>query len=83
MKQRDIWKARAKELASANPSEVSESQETAWGEYKQLRNKINNLKGSEEINYKKGKIEENIHDTAKVWKFTKLFMNWKTTGTPS
>ena len=31
MKQRDFWKARAKELASANPSEVSESQETAWG----------------------------------------------------
>ena len=83
MKQRDSWKVKAKELASANPGEVSEDQEKAWGEFKKLRNKINNLKGFEEDNFKREKIEEHKHDSAKVWKFTKSFMNWKSTGTPS
>ena len=83
MSQRDAWKAKAKELAVANPGEVSEEQAFAWGEYKKLRNKINNVKVSEEVNFKREKIEENKNDSAKVWKCTKTFMNWKSTGTPS
>ena len=83
MKQRDIWKAKAKKLALDNPMDVSEDQVTAWGEFKKLRNKINNLKGLEEVIYKKEKIQENVQDSAKVWKLTKIFMNWKSTGTPT
>ena len=83
MKERDKWKTKAKNLAVANPGEASEEQRFAWSEYKKYRNKINNKKGFEERNYKKDKIEENIHDSAKVWNSTKTFMNWKSTGTPS
>ena len=82
MKQRDLWKAKAKALANANPGGC-EAQEAAWGEYKRLRNKINNVKGNEENSYKKEKIEEVAHDSAKVWKCTKTFMKWKSPGTPS
>ena len=83
MKERDTWKQRAKKLATANPGLATAEQYQAWGEYKKLRNKINNLKGTEENEFKKKKIEDNIKDTAKVWRFTKMFMNWKSTGSPS
>ena len=83
MKQRDSWKAKAKELATVSPDCATEEQKAAWGEYKILRNKINNMKGKEERLYKQKKVEENIEDTAKVWKVTKTFMGWKTTGSPT
>ena len=83
MTQRDLWKAKAKALASANPAEVTVEQEAAWGEFKKLRNKINNLKRSDEDVYKRERIQENLQDSAKVWKTTKTFMNWKTPGTPT
>ena len=83
MRQRDSWKAKAKELRAASPDLVSEEQKKAWGEYKKIRNKINNRKGSEEAEFKRRKIKENINDTAKVWKISKTFMNWKSTGTPT
>ena len=82
MDQRDRWKDKAKELAAAGV-DASEEQVKAWGEYKRLRNRINNLKDSEEDRYKRGKIEENKDDSAKVWKLAKAFMNWKATGCPS
>ena len=80
--QRDVWKAKAKALTATNFA-TSEAHETAWGEFKKYRNKINNLKGMEEAEYKREKIEENIHDSVKVWKSTKTFMKWKSPGTPS
>ena len=83
MKERDTWKKKAKQLATDNPGQVTAEQHKAWVEYKKIRNKINNLKRSEEIEFKKNKIEENIDDSAKVWKLTKSFMDWKTTGTPT
>ena len=83
MKERDCWKAKAKELASLDQGQVSEDQKVAWGEYKRLRNRINNTKGMEEEIFKKEKIKENIGDTAKVWRDTKMFMGWKTVGTPA
>ena len=83
MKERDCWKAKAKELASKSQGQVSDDQRVAWGKYKKLRNKINNMKGKEEEMFKKEKIRENISDTAKVWKCTKMFMGWKTVGTPA
>ena len=39
MKQRDIWKEKAKNLARLSPV-VGADQVAAWGEYKQYRNKI-------------------------------------------
>ena len=82
MAQRYLWKAKAKTLASTTP-DVTEEQVTAWGEFKRLRNKINNLKGLEEDAYKREKIEEIKDDSAKVWKTTKSFMKWKTPGAPT
>ena len=82
MKLRDSLKKKAKQLASLNPDQVTAEQHQAWDEYKKLRNRINNFKGSEENEYKKEKIQDNIEDSAKVWKITKQFMDWKTTGTP-
>ena len=83
MKERDSWKDKAKKLATLNPGPVTAEQRQAWLEYKKLRNKINNLKGSEEKEFKKSKIEENIGDSAKVWKLTKSFIDWKTIGAPT
>ena len=83
MKQRDSWKAMSKELDTVSPDCANEEQKAAWGEYKILRNKINNMKGKEERLYKQKKVEENMEDTAKVWKVTKTFMGWKTTGSPT
>ena len=83
MKIRDSWKAKAKELAAANPDRVTEEQKAAWGEYKRFRNKINNVKGKEERLYKQQKVKENMEDTAKVWEVTKTFMGWKSTGSPT
>ena len=81
MSQRDRWKDKAKVLAVSGAS--TEEQAQAWGEYKKLRNKVNNLKGFEEDKYKKQKIEENKDDSGKVWKLTKSFMKWKTQGSPT
>ena len=84
IKERDSWKARAKNAAIANQEdEASEEEVKAWKEYRKLRNAINNKKHVEENEYKKKKIEENIADPGKVWKVTKQFMNWKTVGSPT
>ena len=84
MKLRDTWKLKAKQLAATNTGEeASEEQIFAWGEYKRLRNKINNMIGMEEIKFKRKKVEENVGDTARIWKLAKGFMNWKNTGIPT
>ena len=44
---------------------------------------INNLKRSDEDVYKRERIQENLQDSAKVWKATQTFINWKTPGTPT
>ena len=41
------------------------------------------MKRSDEDVYKRERIQENLQDSAKVWKTTKTFMNWKTPGTPT
>ena len=83
MKQREMWKEKARELAIASPGQASEEQKFAWGEYKNYRNKINNKKVFEETNYKKEKITEDIQYIAKIWNSTDAFMGWKNTGSPS
>ena len=83
MKQRDLWKQRAKDLALSCPnSEVSPDQMDAWAQYKKFRNKVNNRKKTEENLYKSEKITENLDSASKTWKTAKMFMEWKTTGTP-
>ena len=83
MKQRDLWKQRGKDLALLSPnSEASPEQIEAWNQYKKFRNTINNRKKSEEKLYKSAKITENLDSASKTWKTAKMFMNWKTTGTP-
>ena len=83
MVQRDMWKQRTNDLALANPDpEASLEEVEAWNQYKSYRNKINNRKKSEETVYKTNKIGENLDSASKTWKTAKMFMNWKTTGTP-
>ena len=82
MKQRDLWKKKAKMLAISS-SVVDAEQIAAWGEYKKYRNKINNKKKNEEIIYKKGKFVEIQDSPDIVWKTAKSFMGWKSTGTPT
>ena len=47
IKQRDIWKQRAKDLAIVS-QDVCQEQINAWNEYKKFRNTINNRKKNEE-----------------------------------
>ena len=81
IKQRDIWKQRAKDLAKlssiANPEQIQ-----AWGEYKRYRNQVNNRKKNEEKMYKTEKMSENSDSPDILWKNAKLFMGWKSSGTP-
>ena len=83
MRQRDLWKQKAKELAMLSPSTVTEEQQLAWEEYRKFRNKVNNKKVYDEKNYKKAKIDANLNNPRGLWKSAKNFMNWKSPGTPS
>ena len=78
MRQRDLWKERAKDLAIMSQNcEASEEQVEAWAEYKKYRNKINNRKKVEEISYKKEKIHENLDSASKTWNTEKYSWNGK------
>ena len=75
--------ARAKDFALISQNqEASPEQVEAWVQYKKFRNKINNRKKNEEHVYKSMKITENLESPSKTWKTAKMFMNWKTTGSP-
>ena len=82
MKQRDIWKQRAKDLAALSDI-VSQEQIHAWDQYKLYRNRINNRKKTEENSYKSEKISEVADRPDLVWRSAKNFMGWKSQGTPS
>ena len=81
MKQRDVWKQRAKDLSLLSPAACPEQVE-AWTEYKYYRNMINNRKKTEEKTYKSEKMAETADSPDIVWKNAKAFMGWKSTGTP-
>ena len=58
MNQRDQLKQRAKDLAMRDRGNaVTEEQQSAWAEYKKLRNKINNTKKVEENKFKSKKSQ--------------------------
>ena len=71
------------DLAIISPGLVTDEQKAAWAEYKNYRNKINSKKKFEERNYKREKMLQNIDDPAKMWRTSKEFMNWKSTGIPT
>ena len=79
MKERDDWKQRAKSLSS----EVNcQAQLNAWGQYKKLRNKVNNRKKFEESLYKAEKLTEVADCPETLWKTAKSFMGWKSLSSP-
>ena len=83
MKQRDIWKERAKSLAVLSEGDACQAQIDAWRQYKLYRNKINNRKKYEEQNFKRNKIAEVADSPNIVWKAAKNYMGWRNNGTPS
>ena len=84
MKLRDDWKSKAKELCTSTAGQTASLAEVeAWDIYKYYRNKVNNRKKSEEKVFKSEKISENLHSAEQTWKTAKLFMDWKTQGSPS
>ena len=82
MLQRDLWKQTAKDLAILSPV-ACQAQINAWNQYKKYRNQINNRKKHEEKNYKSGKMAEVADSPDIVWKSAKMFMGWKSQGTPN
>ena len=81
MKQRDLWKQKAKDLALisqvACPAQIA-----AWDQYKKYRNTVNNRKKKDEKIYKSDKMAEVADRPDIVWKSAKSFMGWKSQGTP-
>ena len=84
MKLRDEWKKNAKDLCiSSQGQEASQEQIEAWNQYKFYRNKVNNRKKNEEKVFKQEKMTENLESVEQTWKTAKMFMDWKTQGSPS
>ena len=83
MRQRDMWKQKAKELAIIAPSNTSEEQREAWDKFKYFRNKVNNKRKFDEKEYKREKFEQVKNSPTNSWKCAKNFMNWKCPGSPS
>ena len=84
MMQRDRLKQEAKDLAIRDKERgvTSDEQISAWAKYRKIRNKINNNKRDEENNYKAFKINQDVNCPAKAWTKAKVFMGWKSNGTP-
>ena len=83
MAERDKWKQKAKDLAVTANGRGSEEEKQAWDNFKKYRNKVNNKKRYDEIEFKRKKLEENIDHPNKTWGTAKKFMNWKGKSTPS
>ena len=82
MKQRDLWKQKAKDLALLSQV-VCPAQINAWNQYKTFRNQVNNRKKYEEKEFKTAKMGEVADSPDLVWKSAKCFMGWKHQGTPT
>ena len=59
-----------------------EDSSQAWIEYKNLRNRINNIIKCEERNYKRKQVSDTLHTPSKFWSMAKEFMNWKSDSGP-
>ena len=84
MKNRDMWKQRAKELAVNNfGNSITKEEIEAWENYKKSRNKINNNKRNDEYKFKKENLANSLDNISTMWGTVKGFMNWKKSGTPN
>ena len=84
MKLRDDWNDKFKDLSTSTQGQPASPEEVeAWNQYKYYRNRINNRKKNEEKNFKSEKITENLDSAEQTWKTAKMFMDWKTPGSPS
>ena len=55
-----------------------------WGQYKKLRNKVNNRLRCEKINWQKNKLESiDNKDTGQTWKNVKGWLGWASGGPPT
>ena len=78
MKTRDILKSTAVSL-----NKEGRDSKIVWSEYKKVRNKVNNRRKFEEINFKKEKMAASIGCLTSTWKTAKSFMDWDTnSGSP-
>ena len=80
MKKRDKLKVQAKELAKSEGQDASPEQVQLWGNYRKLRNSINNKVGKEEIKYKREKIHCCNADPSLESSLSKSVMNWSFPG---
>ena len=83
MDQRDRFKEQAIALANSEGGSASQSQAELWGQYKKLRNQINNRTKQEEIKYKRSKVKECGGCPTKTWGLAKKFMEWTSPGPPT
>ena len=82
MKERDMVKEKAKELAKAEGQYTSPEQSDLWGKYRYLRNSINNKVSQEEFRYKREKLNSCKDNPGMTWNLAKSYMNWSSPGPP-
>ena len=82
MKERDMVKEKAKELAKAEGQLTSPEQAELWRKYKSLRNSVNNKLGREEFRYKREKFNSCQDNPGMTWNLAKSRMNWSSPGPP-
>ena len=79
MKGRDRLKRVAICLSQQNSNAKARTEEkSAWKKFKDLRNKINNLKKNEEHNFQKQVLIDCKDDAKQTWSSIKNFIGWKT-----
>ena len=83
MQEWDMYKEKAKAMASVEVGEVSSEQEDMWNKYKKLRNNINNRISQEEIKYKKIIVNDSKDNPGLLWGLAKIFMSWTSPGPPT
>ena len=84
MTERDRYKKEALELArSRQGGQISIEEISLWNSFKRIRNKINNRKKFEKVNYKRRVIKDSLHSSEKAWQTTKNLMGWTQKGPPS
>ena len=82
MRERDMVKEKAKEMAKAEGQHTSPEQSELWKKYKYLRNSVNNKVRVEEFRYKKEKFQSCQDNPSMAWNLAKSCMNWSSPGPP-
>ena len=77
MAKRDKLKEEAKAMDNSDPSQAE-----LWGQFRRLRNQVNNRTKQEEMMYKKSKAQQCEGCPKKTWGLAKRLMNWDAPGPP-